>query len=202
MQKSFYKCGFGTFSSRRVKFNFNVSGIVGSQPTGNAVRDILRWYKDGNGTLQERSSNPVTNPGFIDDDSLHAPICVYRTGHSQFQFGIDPTPNSTPSGSNLKAVTQVRVDSFYNNDTNVIYWCTRTEPDREPAPYVIYNVDYGDKEGFDVQPVQWGTDGKPVTWIVKTNARRPNNPVRLYVLKDNEYGQAVYLANYPSTQTQ
>lgn len=35
-------------------------------------------------------------------------------------------------------------------------------------------------------------------WIVKTNARRPNNPVRLYVLKDNEYGQAVYLANYSS----
>ena len=99
---------------------------------------------------------------------------------------------------NLKAVTQDSVNSFYNNDTNVIYWCTRTEPDREPAPYVIYNIDYGAQEGFDVQPAQWGTDGKPVTWIVKTKARRSNNPVRLYVLKDNEYGQAVYLANYSS----
>jgi len=181
MQKSFYNCAFGTFSSRSVKFKFNVSGIVGSQATGNAVRDILRWYKAG--------SERTTSLGYIDDNSLHAPILVYRTGHSQLQFVPDPDPQN----ANEKAITQGSVNNYYTGDTDIIYWCTRTEPDYEPKPYVIYNFDFGAQEGFEVLTVVNGR-----TWIVRTKSRRANNPVRLYVIKNDYNGEKVYLTSYAS----
>ena len=64
--------------------------------------------------------------------------------------------------------------------------------ENEPAPYVIYTLDYG-RKGVDVQPV--GSDG--AAWIIKTQNRGPGDPVRLYVT-DNKRGKAIYLADYAS----
>ncbi len=188
MQKSFYNCAFGTFSLRRVNFYFNVSGITATQPAGdqngNAVLEILRWINESGDFRTDAS-------GFINDGSLHVPMDLYRTGHAWIQFGIDPTPSSIQPGSNPKAVTQDSVNSFYDGDIDTAYWCTRTEPDREPAPYVLYNIDYG-RNGVDVQSIN------SRTWRIKTKARKPTDPVRLYVRKDNQSGQAIYLLNYAS----
>ncbi len=195
MYYPFYKCVLGTFSPRRVQFHFNVSGIPTSQlepagdQSGNAVREILRWYKGTNGVYPERST---TNKGFIDDYSLHGPIRVYRTGHSQIQFAIDPAPEL----DDPKAVTQDSVNGYYTDDDNINYWRT-IGSDYEHKPYVIYNIEYG-KKGFEVQPVgDEGPDGKPVTWIIRTKTRKGNSPVRLYVIKDDYYGEKVYLTDYP-----
>jgi hypothetical protein len=194
MEKPFYECDPGTFSTRRVKFHFNVSGIPISQeppagdPAGNAVQQILRWYRDA-GVYKERSVD-----GFITDNSLHAPICVYRTGHSKIQFVIDPAPTAETPGSDPEAVTQESVDDYYaTTEDNVTYWCTSDEP----APYVIYHIEY-DKRGFEVEPVDWDADGKPVTWIARTKAKKGKSPAQLYVIKDNADGAKVYLTDYPN----
>jgi len=187
MYKKFYKCSTGQFSPSRLKFNFNVSGITGG-PTGNAVHDILRWYKDTNGDPQERCES---NPGYI-SEGLHVPLAVNvrwipGMGDDQVQFAIDPDP--THPGTDARSVTQSSVDNYYTDDDNITYFCTRTEPNYELAPYIVYIIDYGDS-GFNVQPVASSKDKKPVpvTWIVKANG-----PASLFVIKDDYPGEKVPL---------
>lgn len=202
MEKQFYTCDIGQWSSRRLKFNFNVSGITGSEPTGSAVRDILRWYKDkdinGDDVYKERSATP----GHIDDGSLHVPIAVNirwisGAGDDQVQFAIDPVSNTIPAGSDTRVVTQGSVDSYYDGDTDQRYFCTRAEPNLEPFPYVVYVIDYGDN-GFDVKPIAFNKAKKPVTWIVKTKTGNSGDLVRLFVVKDEYWGEKVYLTSYSS----
>jgi hypothetical protein len=154
-------CSSETPSTRRIKFCFDVPKI--STPTGNAVRDILRWYKNTERVYEERS----TNPGFIDDKSLHAPIMVnivaYRSiGDDHVQFAVDPLGDVLNPGADPKAITQTSVDDYYPDDTNVDYLDTweLPPPQYEPAPYIIYFFDYGNN-GFVVEPVAW-EQGKPV----------------------------------------
>jgi hypothetical protein len=192
MYKKFYKCSTGQFSPSRLKFNFNVSGITGG-PTGNAVRDILRWYKDANGVPQERCES---KPGYI-FEGLHVPLSVNvrwipGAGDDQVQFGIDPDP--TNPGTDARSVTQDSVNNYYTDDDNTTYFCTRTEPNYELAPYVVYIIDYGDS-GFNAQPVAWSEGKKPVpvTWIVEASG-----PASLFVIKDDYTGGKVDLTHYPS----
>jgi hypothetical protein len=194
---TFEWCSSETPSTRRIKFCFDVSKI--STRTGNAVHDILRWYKDG-ADYRERST---TTPGFIDDNSLHAPIMVnivaYRSiGDDHVQFAVDPLGDVLNPGADPRAITQTSVDGYYPDDTNVDYLDTweLPSPQYEPAPYIIYFLDYGNN-GFVVEPVAWD-QGKPVTWIIKTAKRKPNNPVRLCVKIGDPSGPNVYLAEYPN----
>ena len=189
MKEPFYNCPSGKFSPRSVKFDFNVSGISEEQPAGdqagNAVREILRWYRDAEDYAYRSDST-----GYI-DEGLHTPMYLYRTGHAWIQFVIDPEPADNP-GAEL-AVTQANVNGFYDNDTDKSYRCTEAEPE----PYVVYTLDYG-RKGVDVQPVELGKSGEPITWIIKTKDRNPGDPVRLYVTENKKNAKAIYLADYES----
>ncbi|MBM3238339.1 hypothetical protein FJZ31_18765 [Candidatus Poribacteria bacterium] len=168
-------------STRRIKFLFNVSAISTGQ-TGNAVRDILRWYKGEDGAYNERS----TNPGYLEDNSLHAPIFVNGTklgfdSDGFVQFVVEPDVSSP--GTDAKAITQAKVDDYYSGDDNVTYWSTINEPVR----YIIYTLDYS---GFTVTPVQWDRKKKPVTWTIEATG----NPV-LYVKLTDFNGGKVFLVD-------
>jgi len=174
-------------STRSVQFRFNVSGISG-QPTGIAVRDILRWYKDG-GNYTERSIN-----GWVDDKSLHTPILASSSKFylNIIQFVVEP--NVDNPGTDPKAITLEKVRDYYNQP-ELNYWYTTDEP----AKYIIYTIDYGisekGKNGFIITPIQWDSKKKPTTWIIKSNPTR-TTPVKLSVKTPDFYGQTVVLAQY------
>jgi hypothetical protein len=143
-------------STRRVNFHFNIDGGVRLEPAyteNKAVYDILLQYKDGANYVTRSSES-----GFLDDNSVHAPIIIYAT-EGRVQFVVDPGYE----GTDPKAITQATVDAFYGDDKNVNYWDTSEYGE---AGQIIYTLYYGDN-GFDVFPVDW-KDGKPITWVLTT----------------------------------
>lgn len=210
MKKTFFNCS-ETYSTRRVKFYFNVSNIPVTQtaPAGSdpekypdrAVQEILRWYKES-GVYKERSNNT----SFIDDNSLHTPICVHYPQPydppivDHIQFALDPNPYPSP-GTDSLSITQSSVDNFYPEETdNKDYWTTK--PPGECAPYIVYTLVYGKVDvvngkyiytyGFDVTPVQWGKNKKPVTWIVRTK-----NVIPHLIVVENDFGNpSITLTTY------
>ena len=88
---TFYNCD-GEVELQKVKFNFNVSGITEAQPAGDqdgdAVREILRWYRYANGYHYRTDSN-----GYI-DTGINVCMHLYRTGHAWIHFMIDPEVSS------------------------------------------------------------------------------------------------------------
>jgi len=193
-------------STRRVEFCFNVSDIPPEQtpPSGEtAVRGILRWYQvtdpeDGSVSYVERSTD---HHGYLDGNSVHAPIMVHISGQDGdvVQFVVDPlklenvptTPPFPDPPDDPKAITQTTVDDYYPDDRNVDYLDTwqLPDPEWEPAPYIIYFLNYGDG-GFTVTPVQW-VRKKPVTWIISAT----RNP-RLYVKFKSWSGRKIGLVNH------
>jgi hypothetical protein len=177
-------------STRRVNFHFNVSNIpAGQTPPPEiklAVLDILRWYKDTDGSYKERSTNPATNPGYIDDNSVHAPIMVHEydvQGGDVVQFVVDPGY----LGDDLRAITQTTVDGYYGGtEDNVDYHDTSVYGE---AGQIFYFLNYG-VGGFDVTPVQWDRKKKPITWEISPTST--SNP-KLYVKLHDFYGDKVTL---------
>jgi hypothetical protein len=167
-----------------VKFLFNVSNIPVIQPTpvdilsgsADGVHDILRWYRDKDGSYKERCKDSADSAtlGFIDDKSLHTPVCVHSFPTDRIQFVIDPNAKPDVYGTDPKAITLEREQAFYTTpDDDGPYWYTYDEP----ANYIVYNLDYG-SGGFVVKVAQ--TDPKtkkPVTWTISAIGK----PVRLFV---------------------
>ena len=180
-------------STRRVEFCFNVSAITAQTPPSGvtAVHRILRWYKDTDGSYKERSDNL----GYLDDNSVHAPIMVHIAGQDGdvVQFAVDTLGDVSYPGTDPKAITQEKVDEYYPDDRNVDYLDTwqLPDPEWEPAPYIIYFLNYG-VGGFTVTEVDRVQD-KPVTWTVSATG----NP-RLYVKFKSWYGRKIELVDqYP-----
>ena len=166
-------------STRTVKFsNFNVAGseVVPEYNEGEheAVHEILGWYKDSNGIMQERNIN---NPG-----CLHVPILINmknRVSSFQFddaiQFAIEPDVEKP--GDDVQAVTISKVDAFYDGDPlldSSSYFCTAEPTEAEPVPYIIYQIVFGTTvggaingvDGFDIDPIDWDRKNKPITWRI------------------------------------
>ena len=167
-------------SNRRVNFWFDIHRELAF--TGNAVYDILRWYREGSAYTERVST------GFLNDNTVHPSIHIYTTGKGKVQFGVDPGHN----GTNPKAITQTVVDAFYDDDENVDYW---DNSEYGEAGLIIYTLYYGDN-GFDVVPIDWEGD-KPVTWIATTKSLEP---VKLGVDRYGKRGKGahkvVYLSEY------
>ena len=130
--------------------------------------DILQCYRSG-GNCVSRSVNPGS--GFLDDDSVHAPMYIYNyaTEWSDWvQLVVDPGH----LGEHAKAITQDAVDNFYTDPTdNEDYWDTSEYKD---GKHIIYTMDHG-ANGFDIASI----GSPPRTWIVTAR----DVPVRLYVQK-------------------
>jgi len=171
-------------SPRRVNFHFNVSNIPADQGrTGKAVRDILRWYKDTDGSYKERSANP----GYLDDNSVHAPIMVHEAEQDGdvVQFVVDPGY----LGNDLRAITQTTVDGYYSGaEDDVDYHDTSVYGE---AGQIFYFLNYG-VGGFNVTPVQWDRKKKPITWTISPTDT--SNP-KLYVKLTDFNGGKVFLVD-------
>jgi len=166
-------------STRTVIFNFGVAdpGIIsgyGGMPH-EAIHEILRWYRDSSGNLQERNTK---SPGFLNYGGLHVPIMINtknRTSSFPFddviQFAIEP--DVANPGSHEQAVTIPKVDAFYGGDPGPLdtssYFCTAGSTGSEPAPYIIYQIvsDATNGDWFDVGVIARDRRGKPITWSIK-----------------------------------
>ena len=170
-------------STRGVKFLFNVSGI--NTLSGYAVRDILRWYKDGSSYI-ERCTN-----GYLDNFSLHAPVVANEPVFStdRIQFAVEP--NTKRPGRDIKSITLGNVWNYNKKDKNEGYWYTTDEP----AKYIIYTIDYGTR--FEVNAIGWYDNERPKTWRVSIPS---GTSPRLYVNLGSYNGEIKELATYPSVQ--
>lgn len=123
----------------------------------------------------------------------------YHPYDDLIQFVIEPDTDSP--GEDPRAVTSPRVDDFYSDDDNLVYWDTSGEP----APYIIYHIvfegDGGDPGfvGFTATPVDFDRKGKPITWVIapKEVEGKPL-PMRLCVASPDwfEGREGVTLATY------
>lgn len=135
-------------STRRAIFDFAV--YTESEATGNAIYDILGYYRE-NGAYVERRTDA---PGFLEEDSVHAVIHMNANEREKIQFVVDPSHD----GQDPKAITQGAVDAFYDDDKNIDY--SNNSQFDEPGQ-IIYSLYYGD-DGFEIHT----EDGKPDTWIL------------------------------------
>jgi hypothetical protein len=144
-------------STRRAIFDFAV--YTESETTGNAIYDILRWYRE-NGDYVERRTDA---PGFLEEDSVHAVIHMNADEREKIEFVVDPSDD----GQNPRAITQSAVDAFYDDDKNIDYW--NTSQFDEPGQ-IIYSLYYGN-DGFDISATDRDEDGSLDTWVLT-----PKNP--------------------------
>jgi Tol biopolymer transport system component len=175
-------------SSRRAEFRFDIgkpSKMLDDYANNKAVFDILTKYKDNDKYVERDLNSPM---------SIHTVATIFANGadgNHRVVFVVDPSPLSpskqAPSvdapGTDIRAITQTKVDEFYPDDENVDYVDTGDNNSGYENNQIIYILDYG-TNGFNVKQVT-SSDGKKI-WILTTNN---TEPVKLCVnraIRDDE----------------
>jgi Tol biopolymer transport system component len=175
-------------SSRRAEFRFDIgkpSKMLDDYVNNKAVFDILTKYKDNDGYVERNLNNPV---------SIHTVATIFANGadgNHRVVFVVDPSPLDPSKQipfvdapeTDIRAITQSRVNEFYLDDENVDYIDTGDNNPGYENNQIIYILDYG-TDGFKVESVM-GPDGNKKCVFTTNNTE----PVKLCVnkaIRDND----------------
>jgi len=126
--------------------------------------------------------------------SVHTVTMIFANdadGSDRVMFVVDPSPLDPSKqepfvdahGTDIRAITQSRVNEFYPDDENVDYVDTGDSNPGYENNQIMYILDYG-ANGFKIEPVT-GSDSMR-KWVFTTSNAEPVNLCVNKAIRDND----------------